>query len=162
MRLVLLNRPVCTKDTGEYNRRVIALSQKSLILSIEPVINFRVACAGREFSDIKERGATDTGCLQATSDTEIGKIGPSPPGCGANPGPRRRVFVAGVEIGSYFVVVLALESPKSSSSASSPPPRTKTCPWGPRCLIRFSLVTQVAGKLITGSSGRCGVRALAR
>ena len=39
---------------------------------------------GVNFCEVKERGATDTGCLLATSDTEIGKIGPSPSGCGEN------------------------------------------------------------------------------
>ncbi len=55
----------------------------------------------------------NTGCLLATSDNEIGKIGPVPKGCGENPGvpsdglwslgwksrgPQRRPLVAGVEI----------------------------------------------------------------
>jgi len=51
---------------------------------------------GANFFEIKERGATQTGapldwswsmgweteCLLATTDAEIGKIGPSPSGCG--------------------------------------------------------------------------------
>ena len=61
---------------------------------------------GANFYDIEERGATDTGCLLATSDTEIGKIGPSPSGCGENP--------LNTSLSSQAVV-----SPQPSSSASS-------------------------------------------
>ncbi len=49
------------------------------------LLTFAWPALGANFSDIKERGATDTGSLLATSDTEIGEIGPSPPGCEANP-----------------------------------------------------------------------------
>ncbi len=49
----------------------------------------------------------DIGCLLATSDNEIGKIGPVPKGCGENPrSPQRRLLVAGVEIRPYFVLAL--------------------------------------------------------
>ena len=37
-----------------------------------------------------EKGETHTGCLLATSDNDIGKTGPVPPGCGEN--------------GSYFIL----------------------------------------------------------
>ncbi len=39
---------------------------------------------GAIFSHVKERGATHTGCLLATSDKEMGKNGPVPSGCGKN------------------------------------------------------------------------------
>jgi hypothetical protein len=49
---------------------------------------------------------THTGCL-LTIDNEIGKIGPGPKGCGENSrGPQRWVFIAGVEIGPYFILAL--------------------------------------------------------
>jgi len=51
------------------------------------------AAPGADFFEFKERRATDTGCLLARSNAEIGKIGPG-----------RRVAV---KIGPYFVVVLA-------------------------------------------------------
>jgi hypothetical protein len=50
---------------------------------------------GANFYEVKERGATDTGCLLATSDAEIGKIGPSPSGFGENPA----YFVIGLDLG---------------------------------------------------------------
>jgi len=50
---------------------------------------------------------THTGCLLTTIDNEIGKIGPGPKGCGENSrGPQRWVFIAGVEIGPYFILAL--------------------------------------------------------
>ena len=52
------------------------------------------------------REATDTGRILATSDEELGKIGPVPSGCGENRGPQRQVFVAGVEIRPYFILAL--------------------------------------------------------
>jgi hypothetical protein len=45
-------------------------------------MNFRAGVAGANFFEIKERGATQTERLLATTDAEIGKIGPSPSGCG--------------------------------------------------------------------------------
>jgi hypothetical protein len=36
-------------------------------------------------SEVKERGATHTGCLLATSNAEIGNTGPAPSGCGGHP-----------------------------------------------------------------------------
>jgi hypothetical protein len=42
------------------------------------------AATGAIFSQVEERGATHTGCLLATSDEEMRKNGPVPPGCGAN------------------------------------------------------------------------------
>jgi len=39
---------------------------------------------GGSFSQIEKRGATDTGCLPATSNDEIGKTGPVSSGCGEN------------------------------------------------------------------------------
>jgi hypothetical protein len=42
------------------------------------------AAPGADFFEFKERRATDTGCLLARSNAEIGKIGPGPKGCGEN------------------------------------------------------------------------------
>ena len=40
---------------------------------------------GAGFTQFEERGETDTGCILATSDEEMGKVGADPPGCGENP-----------------------------------------------------------------------------
>jgi hypothetical protein len=44
-----------------------------------------MAATGADSPQFEERGETDTGCILATSDEEMGKTGPVPPGCGANP-----------------------------------------------------------------------------
>ena len=51
---------------------------------------------------------THTGCLLATSDNEVAKIGPSPKGCGE-------------ESGHTSLSPSTLEPPKPSGYASSPP-----------------------------------------
>jgi hypothetical protein len=71
---------------------------------IEPVINFRVGYAERQFSEFKKGGATDTGDLLATSDAEIGKIDLSPKGCAAN----RATLCCRPRLGIAKVIVLCL------------------------------------------------------
>src|SRR5208283_5445297 len=80
----------------------IASSHKT---GLGPAHTTRTVATGAGFSESQERGATHTGRLRETSDAEIGETGPVPP--------RLRAKTA-----SAFVVVLALEWPKSSSSAS--------------------------------------------
>ena len=50
---------------------------------LELVMNFPAGGAGANFSQFEERGATNISYLRATSDEEMRKIGPSPPGCDA-------------------------------------------------------------------------------
>ena len=52
--------------------------------NLGPVNTIRTAATGANFFEFEERGVTNTGCLLATSDDEIGKIGPVPLGCGEN------------------------------------------------------------------------------
>jgi hypothetical protein len=52
------------------------------------------------------------GYLRATSDAEMGKIGPSPSGCGVNPGWRS---------GHTSLSSLTVDPPQPSDSASSGP-----------------------------------------
>ena len=127
--------------------------RKAYLSAWSLLLTFAWPALGANFFEFKERGGTDTagphgqvlvrgvhtGCLLATNDAEIGKIGPSPSGCGEN----RLILRSRPRLGIAKVLVLRLIST----------PRTKTCPWGPRCLSRFSLATQAAGKLITGSRG---------
>ncbi len=53
-------------------------------LSLGCIDIYERAATGAIFSQIKERGATHTGRLLATIDTEMRKNGPVPSGCGAN------------------------------------------------------------------------------
>ncbi len=63
-----------------------------------------------------------TGCLLATSDNEIGKIGPSPAGCGENPGvPSDGLWSLGWKSGHTLFSPSTLEPPKPAGSASSGP-----------------------------------------
>jgi hypothetical protein len=50
-----------------------------------PANTTRAVAPGANFSQFKERGGTDAGCILATSDAEMGKTGPGPKGCGENP-----------------------------------------------------------------------------
>jgi hypothetical protein len=49
-----------------------------------PVNTTGMAATGANFSQVEARGATHTGCLPATSDKEMRKMGPVPAGCGEN------------------------------------------------------------------------------
>jgi hypothetical protein len=44
-----------------------------------------MVATGDNFAQFEEGGVTDTGCILATTDEEMRKIGPVPPGCGENP-----------------------------------------------------------------------------
>ena len=61
----------------------------------------------------------DSGCLLATIDEEIGKMGPGPSGCGEK------------SVHTSFSP-LTVDPPQPAGSASSPTPQTKTCLRGPR------------------------------
>ena len=75
--------------------------------------------------------------LLATSDAEIGKIGPSPTGCGVN----RAILRCRPSLGIAKVFVLRLVSHPTDKDPSA----------GTPVLARFSLATPPAGKLIAGS-----------
>jgi hypothetical protein len=49
-----------------------------------PVLTSPRPALGAHFCQFEERGATHTGCLRATRDEEMRKMGPSPKGCGEN------------------------------------------------------------------------------
>jgi hypothetical protein len=51
--------------------------------------HYWVGATGAHFAEMEERGVTNTGAITATSDDEIGKMGPVPSGCGENPLRRR-------------------------------------------------------------------------
>ncbi len=89
----------------------------------------------------------DSGCLLATIDEEIGKIGPGPkastptrksrvlgtPGCGEKSRvPGDGSLSLGWKSGHTSFSPLTVDPPQPSGSASSPTPQTKTCLWGPR------------------------------
>jgi len=60
--------------------------------------------------------------LRATSDDELGKIGPSPPGCGAGPSPPSdRSSALGWKSGHTSLSASTVDPPQPSDSASSGP-----------------------------------------
>ena len=65
---------------------------------------------------------TDTGCLLATIDEEMGKIGPVPSGCGENPGsPAHGIYAMGWKSGHTSLLSSTVGPPQPSDSASSGP-----------------------------------------
>jgi hypothetical protein len=99
---------------------VRAFPPKSLLLTFPRV------SLGANFSHFEERGATNMEYLRATSDDEMGKIGPSPSGCGAN----RSILRCHPRLWTRHSLRI--------------PPR----------LDRFSSATTPTRKLITGSSDK--------
>ncbi len=76
---------------------------------------------------------THTGCLLATIDEEIGKIGPGPKA--STPTRKNRVLGTpgcGERSGHTSFSPLSVDPPQPAGSASSPTPQTKTWLWGPR------------------------------
>jgi hypothetical protein len=74
---------------------------------------------------------TDTGCIRATMDEELGKIGLS--------------LRAAAKIRPYFILALDGGPATAFGLGFIYTPRTKTCPWGPR-----------PGRIFAGSATRRG------
>jgi hypothetical protein len=69
--------------------QVVAAACEPLAPSSGPIgsllLTFPRVALGADFSQFEEGGATNIGNLRAMSDEEMGKISPSPKGCGENP-----------------------------------------------------------------------------